>query len=99
MSTDSIEIELEALERFIARSRARQMVLLREIDRRQIPMVDGCRNLAEWTGSRLDLSPETAASLVAVTLAESEPIDTAVEAGDITFDRASELIASTQPTR
>ncbi len=91
VSTDSIEIELEALERFIARSRARQMVLLREIDRRQIPMVDGCRTLAEWAGSRLDLSPETASSLATVTMAESESIHLAVEAGDITFDRAAEL--------
>jgi hypothetical protein len=91
LSTDSIEIQLEALERFIARSRARQMVLLREIDRRQIPMVDGCRTLAEWAGSRLDLSPETAATLATVTLAESKPIHLAVETGDITFDRAAEL--------
>ena len=66
-SIDAIERQLLRSESVIARERASQMVLLREVDRRQTPTAAGCRSLGEWVAGRLDVSPETARDLVATT--------------------------------
>ena len=74
----------------IARLRARQMVVLREVDRRQLPSVGGCGLLGEWVRGRLDVAPETARDLVATTkhLLELPDVEEAVATGVIGFDRA-----------
>ena len=41
----------------IARLRARQMVVLREVDRRQLAAGGGCGLLGEWVRGRLDVAP------------------------------------------
>ena len=56
-TTDTIEQQLLRAEATIAQLRGAQMALLREIDRRQAPMADGCRSLVEWVTGRLDLAP------------------------------------------
>lgn len=63
MTTDAIEQRLIGLERTVAEARCEQSRLLVEIDRRRVRMEDGCRSLDEWIIGRLDVSPETAASL------------------------------------
>jgi hypothetical protein len=63
-STDQLEQQLVALEESHSLIVARQSVILQELDRRQVARGDGCRNLSEWVASRLDLSPEHAATLV-----------------------------------
>lgn len=63
MATDLIEQRLLGLERVVAEARREQARLLVEIDRRQVRMEDGCRTLDEWIAGRLDVSPESAASL------------------------------------
>ena len=62
---DVIEQQLLDEEAQIARLRASQMVLLREVDRRQGALAAGCRSVREWVAGRLDVSPETARDLVA----------------------------------
>ena len=59
-----IEQQLLDEEAQIARERASQMVLLREVDRRQGALAAGCRSLREWVAGRLDVAPETARDLV-----------------------------------
>ncbi len=65
LTTDGLEQQLIELESIKARLTARQISLLREADRRQAPLGDGCRSLGEWTAGRLDVAPETAKALVA----------------------------------
>ena len=87
---DQIERQLLHGETEIARIRAAQMVLLREVDRRQAPTAAGCRSLGEWVAGRLDVSPETARDLVAATqrLEDLPDVEEAVATGAIGFDRA-----------
>ena len=66
-SIDRIEQQFVECECVIARARAEQMVLLREVDRRQAPTAAGCGSLREWVAGRLDVSPETARDLAATT--------------------------------
>jgi len=89
-SIDVIEQQLLHGETEIARIRATQMVLLREVDRRQAPTAAGCRSLREWVAGRLDVAPETARDLVAAThrLEDLPDVREAVTSGEIGFDRA-----------
>ena len=89
-TTGELERQLLADEAVIARARARQLVVLREVDRRQIPVASGCASLGEWVRGRLDVAPETARDLVATSkrLEGLPEVDDAVAAGRIGFDRA-----------
>ena len=89
-TNDEIEQELLDRESVIARARAEQMILLREVDRRQVPMGAGCGSLGEWVRGRLDVAPETARDLVATAkhLEELPDVEEAIETGEIGFDRA-----------
>ena len=90
LATDTIEERLRESESVIARERANQMSLLRELDRRQVATRDGHRSLKEWVAGRIDVAPETAASLVttAMRLEELPDVDEAVATGEIGYDRA-----------
>ena len=90
-TTDSLEQELVRLERHIGRVRARQMILLAELDRGQVALADGCRSMVEWTAGRLDVAPETASALIRTSRTADIAIQGALAAGDLTFDRAVEL--------
>jgi len=89
-ASDEIEQRLLDEEAQIARLRASQMVLLREVDRRQMPTAAGCRSLGEWVAGRLDVAPETARDLVATAhrLEDLPDVEDAVGSGEIGFDRA-----------
>ena len=89
-TNDQIEQQLLDREAVIARARGEQLVLLREVDRRQLPMGAGCASLGEWVRGRLDVAPETARDLVATAkhLQELPDVEDAVAAGEIGFDRA-----------
>ncbi len=90
LATETIEEQLLDHEAIIARSRAAQMSLLRELDRRQVALRDGHRSLKEWAAGRMDLAPETAGMLVATAwrLQDLPDVDEAVTCGVIGFDRA-----------
>ena len=98
---DHIEQQLLHGEAVIARVRAAQMVLLREVDRRQAPSADGCRSLAEWVAGRLDIGPDTANSLVTTTRrCETLPtVEAALTAGVVTWDRATAAARVADPAQ
>ena len=58
-TNDEIEQLLLRSEAVIARIRASQMVVLGEVDRRQLPAVGGCGSLGEWVRGRLDVAPRS----------------------------------------
>lgn len=89
--TDQLEQELISLEAGVGRLRAMQVARLQEIDRRQIPLADGCRSLNEWVSSRLDVTPETAADLSRLARSAHPAVTESMDSGDITFDRAATL--------
>lgn len=92
ITTDRLEKALVEGEATIARVRATQIRLLSEIDARQVPIGDGCRNLAEWVAARLDLAPETAQRLTqtAGRLVEQPGLALELEEGALSFDRVIE---------
>ena len=90
LTTATIEQKLLQSESVIARERASQMSLLRELDRRQVALRDGHRSLQEWAAGRMDLASETARVLVSTArrLEDLPDVDAAVATGVIGFDRA-----------
>jgi hypothetical protein len=76
------------------------MVLIREADRRQAPLTDGYRSMAEWVTGRLDVAPETAKTLVTTARRlESLPtVEDATAVGSITFDRTVEVARIADPS-
>ena len=93
LTTDALEQQLINGEAMIAQLRAAQITIIREIDRRQAPMADGCRSTAEWVTGRLDVAPETAKTLVSTArrLEDLPTVETAIQHGSVTFDRAVAL--------
>ncbi len=89
LTMDTIEQRLREGEAAIARIRHAQMVLLREADRRQVRMTDGCRTLTEWVTGRLDVASETANRLVSTArrLETLPNVDAAARDGVASFDR------------
>ena len=90
VTIESIEESLLRSEAVAARERACQVVLLREVERRQAAMAAGCGSLGEWVAGRLDVAPEAAWDLVATRkhLVELPDVEDAVAVGVIGFDRA-----------
>jgi len=89
LTTDTLEQQLVTGEATIAKIRGAQMVLIREADRRQTPLGDGSRSMAEWVTGRLDVSPETAKALVSASrrLEALPTVASAAGDGSISFDR------------
>ncbi len=100
LTMDAIEQRMLNAETAIAQMRAAQMVLIREADRRQAPLADGCRSLAEWVTGRLDVAPETAKTLVTTARRlESLPtVEHATAVGSISFDRTVEAARIALPS-
>jgi hypothetical protein len=92
-SNDQVEEILAVAERKFSEGRALQISALAELDRRQVFTADGCRNLSEWTASRLDVGSDTARTLVRTMrrTADKPWIRQALAAGSISFDRAEGL--------
>ena len=100
LTMDTIEQQMLNAEATIAEMRAAQMVLIREADRRQAPLADGCRSMAEWVTGRLDVAPETAKALV-TTARRLEALPTvgdAVGEGSISFDRTTAVARIAEPS-
>lgn len=93
-STDELEVRLVAIEQTIAQLRAEQASLIEIVDRRQVPLADGCRSLAEWVSGRLDIARRTAGQLIATArrLPEQDALAKALSDGELSFDRATALI-------
>lgn len=87
-TVDSLEQELVALEGLIGKARARQSVLLTELDRVQVATADGCRSLQEWVAGRLDVAPATAQELVGLSRTAPALVTDRLETGAMSVDRA-----------
>lgn len=90
LTPDQCEQVLVEAERQIAQLRWIQALALRSAVRQQVPLRDGCRTTAEWIRGRVDTTPETARSLEAVARLNSSELDSALESGDVGFDRVAE---------
>ena len=91
-TTDRLEQILQSGEATIARIRAIQMEALLELDQRQVPLMDGSRNLSEWATARMDVAPETALRLVqtAHRLQDQPGLTGELKEGAVSFDRVVE---------
>ncbi|MEA2024250.1 MAG: DUF222 domain-containing protein [Actinomycetota bacterium] len=100
LTTDTLEQQLLNAEATIGRMRSAQMTIIREIDRRQAPLADGCRSLGEWVTGRLDVAPETAKALVSTSrrLEALPTVEATAGAGSITFDRAVAVARIADPS-
>jgi hypothetical protein len=92
-TVDERENRLVETAQVVARLQALLIEDLEWIDTAQVFTADGCRNLSEWTSSRLDLGLETARSLVQTMrrTADKPWIRQALAAGAVSFDRAEAL--------
>lgn len=89
-SADDLDQLLESLRALGSRVKAVEVAVLREVDRRQIPLGDGTRTLEDWVVSRMDVDRSTARNLVAVANADSTDLDELL-AGGMSFDRVALL--------
>ncbi|HJS71799.1 MAG TPA: hypothetical protein VJ858_03650, partial [Acidimicrobiia bacterium] len=64
ISTDQLEQRLVSNREHRSRLDAEDLQILEEIDYRQVANGDGCKSLSEWVAGRLDVSTDTARSLV-----------------------------------
>jgi hypothetical protein len=92
-TTDRLEQELIADEADRSRLAGKDLAILEELDSRQVATGDGCRSLSEWTGSRLDVSSETAKSLVRTMRRTIDRPDLreGLTSGQVSFDRIEAL--------
>jgi hypothetical protein len=100
LTMDAIERSLADGEASIARVRRSQMVLIREADRRQAPLADGCRSIVEWVTGRLDVAPETAKALVVTSrrLEALPSVEASIDDGLISFDRTVAVARISDPS-
>jgi len=93
LSNDRLEQELAASAAARSRLDAHDLEILEVLDRRQVATADGCRSLSEWTASRLDVSLETAKSLVRTMRRTSHRPDLreGLASGEVSFDRVEAL--------
>ncbi len=100
VSIDTAEQIMIQAEHGIARLRALQMQALGLLDEAQVATADGARTLSEWVARRLDVSRDTARSLVrTMRRTEHRPeLRAAMDDGDATFDRVEAASKVLHPT-
>ena len=99
-TSDELESWLTASERVISQIRSTQMVVLREVAARQLPLADGCRSMAEWVAGRLDMSPQSARQLASTSqrLAELPDVESASLDGSISYERTTAVARLATPS-
>jgi hypothetical protein len=93
LTSDQLDSLFESMRTAEAQLKAVQVRLVREVDRRQIPLGDGMRTLADWIVGRMDVSRHTARKLVGVARADSAALDRLLADG-VSFERVAELAAA-----
>ena len=88
---DSWQEELVAWESEIARIRARQVELIRRLDRYQVDTAEGARTMGDWASAHLDVSRQTASRLTQLAHHPDPEIETAMAGGKWGLDRAAAL--------
>ena len=89
---DAWQEEIVEVEAAITRLRARQVVLIRQLDRYQVDTGEGARTMGDWTSARLDLSRQTASRLTQLAHTQDPEIDQAMTEGRWGLDRAAALV-------
>ncbi len=91
------ELEMTALrcEAAIAQIRALQLQTLRALDAGGVAALDGARTMAEWISARLDVTKDTAMTLVraARRVPDHPDLERELAAGAVSFDRAEATLA------
>ena len=88
---DAWQEELVGWESEIARIRARQVELIRRLDRFQVDTAEGARTMGDWTAAHLDVSRQTATRLTQLAHHPDPEIETAMAEGRWGLDRAAAL--------
>jgi 5-methylcytosine-specific restriction endonuclease McrA len=88
-SSDQLEQELAASRAARSRLDAHDIEILEVLDARQVATADGSRSLSEWVAARLDLSSDTARSLVRTMrrTADRPDLRASLASGGVSFDR------------
>jgi len=89
---DAWQEEIRTVETQIGRLRARQVELIRHLDRYQIDTADGARTMGDWASAHLDLSHQTASRLSQLARAADPAIEQAMAEGKWGLDRAAALV-------
>jgi hypothetical protein len=99
LTADDLDRLLESLRTLGSQVKAAEVAILREVDRRHIPLGDGMRTLEHWVIGRMDVDRSTAQSLVAVAKADSTKLDEMLVNEGVSFDRVALLAkaGSTDP--
>jgi hypothetical protein len=90
LTADDLDRLLESLRALGSQVKAAEVAILKEVDRRQIPLGDGMRTLEDWVIGRMDVDRSTARSLVAVANADCSELDEMLADG-VSFDRVALL--------
>ncbi|HEY5650772.1 MAG TPA: hypothetical protein VIW46_04930 [Acidimicrobiia bacterium] len=91
LTDDQLDSLLEQIRTAESRLKAVQMRVLREVDRRQIPLGDGMRTLEDWIVGRLDVTQNTARKLATVARADSAELDELLAENEYRKGRAEAL--------
>lgn len=89
LSTDALEQRLIANEAARSRLAGEDLEILEELDRRQVATGDGAKSLSEWVAARLDVSLDSARSLVRTMRRTASRADLREDLaeGRVSFDR------------
>ena len=88
---DAWQEELVSVESEIGRIRARQVGLIRRLDRFQVDTAEGARTMGDWASARLDVSRQTATRLTQLAHHPDPEIEQAMAEGRFGLDRAAAL--------
>ena len=85
------ETEMFRVQAEITRLWARQVELIRNLDRYQVDTADGARTMGDWVSSQLDLSHQTSTRLTQLAHHPDPEVDQAMADGRWGLDRAAAL--------
>ena len=88
VTVDTLEQQALALVSEAGVRFGRLLPVLRELDASQVATGDGCRTLAEWVASRLDVTHDTARDLVHLARAADADVEADLVAGRVSWERA-----------
>ena len=93
LTDDQLDEVIVGAEAGVARLRALETAAIAEKRARMTHLLDGYRSIIDWVAAMADVSHQTARSLcwTATRLREAPGVAGALEAGDITFDRAEQV--------
>ena len=98
LTADDLDRLQESLRTLGSQVKAAEVAILREVDRRHIPLGDGMRTLEHWVIGRMDVDRSTAQSLVAVAKADSTKLDEMLVNEGVSFDRVALLAKAGEVT-